>query len=48
MNLHLDKDNFEGAIVATAEHFNIPEILLRKIIGLLMLCINYFILQYKI
>lgn len=33
MNLHLDKDNFEGAIVAIAEYFEIPEILLKKIIG---------------
>ena len=30
MNLHLDKDNFEGAIVATAEHFKIPEIFIEK------------------
>ncbi|PKB15116.1 nucleotidyl transferase AbiEii/AbiGii toxin family protein [Flavobacterium sp. 5] len=30
MNLHLDKDNFEGAIVATAEHFEIPEIFIEK------------------
>ena len=30
MNLHLDKDNFEGAIVAAAEHFGIPEIFIEK------------------
>jgi Nucleotidyl transferase AbiEii toxin, Type IV TA system len=30
MNLHLDKDNFEGAIVTTAEHFKIPEIFIEK------------------
>ncbi len=30
MNLHLDIDNFEGAIVATAEHFKIPEIFIEK------------------
>lgn len=30
MNLHLDKDNFEGAIVATAEHFKISEIFIEK------------------
>ncbi|MBK0371158.1 nucleotidyl transferase AbiEii/AbiGii toxin family protein [Flavobacterium agrisoli] len=30
MNLHLDKNNFEGAIVATAEHFKIPEIFIEK------------------
>ncbi|MFV8342243.1 nucleotidyl transferase AbiEii/AbiGii toxin family protein [Flavobacterium sp. XS2P39] len=30
MNLHLDKDNFEGAIVATAEHLKIPEIFIEK------------------
>ena len=30
MNLHLDKDNFEGAIVATAEYFKIPEIFIEK------------------
>lgn len=30
MNLHLDKDNFEGAIVATAEYFQIPEIFIEK------------------
>jgi Nucleotidyl transferase AbiEii toxin, Type IV TA system len=30
MNLHLDKDNFEGAIIATAEHFKIPEIFIEK------------------
>lgn len=30
MNLHLDKDNFEGAILATAEHFKIPEIFIEK------------------
>lgn len=30
MNLHLDKDNYEGAIVATAEHFKIPEIFIEK------------------
>ncbi|WP_222617351.1 nucleotidyl transferase AbiEii/AbiGii toxin family protein [Flavobacterium muglaense] len=30
MNLHLDKDNFEGAIVATAAHFKIPEIFIEK------------------
>jgi hypothetical protein len=30
MNLHLDKDNFEGAIVAAAEHFKIPEIFIEK------------------
>lgn len=30
MNLHLDKDNFEGAIIATAEYFKIPEIFIEK------------------
>jgi hypothetical protein len=30
MNLHLDKDNFEGAIVATAEYLKIPEIFIEK------------------
>ena len=30
MNLHLDKDNYEGAIVATADHFKIPEIFIEK------------------
>jgi hypothetical protein len=30
MNLHLDKDNFEGAIVATAEYLEIPEIFIEK------------------
>lgn len=30
MNLHLDKDNFEGAIVATADYFKIPEIFIEK------------------
>lgn len=45
MNLHFDKDNFEGAIVATAEHFKIPEIFIEKIIGLRMRCINCFILK---
>jgi hypothetical protein len=30
MNLHLDKDNFEGAIVATANYFKIPEIFIEK------------------
>ena len=30
MNLHLDKNNFEGAIVAAAEHFGIPEIFIEK------------------
>ena len=30
MNLHLDKDNFEGAIVATADYFEIPEIFIEK------------------
>ena len=30
MNLHLDKDNFEGAIVATANYFEIPEIFIEK------------------
>ena len=30
MNLHLDKNNFEGAIVAAAEYFEIPEIFIEK------------------
>ena len=30
MNLHLDKDNFEGAIVLAAEHFKIQEIFIEK------------------
>lgn len=30
MNLHLDKNNFEGAIIAAAEHFGIPEIFIEK------------------
>ncbi|MFN4199265.1 MAG: nucleotidyl transferase AbiEii/AbiGii toxin family protein, partial [Flavobacterium sp.] len=30
MNLHLDKDNFEGAIVATADYFEIPEVFIEK------------------
>lgn len=30
MNLHLGKDNFEGAIVATAAYFEIPEIFIEK------------------
>jgi predicted nucleotidyltransferase component of viral defense system len=30
MNLHLDKNNFEGAIVAAAEYFEIPEIYIEK------------------
>ncbi len=30
MNLHLDKDSFEGAIVAAAEYFEIPEIIIEK------------------
>ncbi|MEO8255116.1 MAG: nucleotidyl transferase AbiEii/AbiGii toxin family protein [Flavobacterium sp.] len=30
MNLHLDKDNFEGAIVATAAYFEIPELFIEK------------------
>lgn len=30
MNLHLDKDNFEGAIVAAADYFQIPEIFIEK------------------
>lgn len=30
MNLHLDKDNFEGAIIAAAEYFLIPEIFIEK------------------
>lgn len=30
MNLHLDKNNFEGAVVAAAEHFGIPEIFIEK------------------
>ena len=30
MNLHLDKDNFEGAIVAAADYFKIPEIFIEK------------------
>ena len=30
MNLHLDKDNFEGAIIATAEYLKIPEIFIEK------------------
>lgn len=30
MNLHLDKDNFEGAIVIAAEYFKIPEIFIEK------------------
>ncbi|WMW78628.1 nucleotidyl transferase AbiEii/AbiGii toxin family protein [Flavobacterium sp. 20NA77.7] len=30
MNLHLDKNNFEGAIVAAANYFGIPEIFIEK------------------
>jgi hypothetical protein len=30
MNLHLDKINFEGAIVAAADYFQIPEIFIEK------------------
>jgi predicted nucleotidyltransferase component of viral defense system len=30
MNLHLDKDNFEGAIVAAADYFETPEIFIEK------------------
>lgn len=30
MNLHLDKNNFEGAIVAAADYFQIPEIFIEK------------------
>lgn len=30
MNLHLDKNNFEGAIVAAADYFEIPEIFIEK------------------
>lgn len=30
MNLHLDKDNFEGAIIAAAEYFSISEIFIEK------------------
>ncbi|OXE98092.1 nucleotidyltransferase AbiEii toxin of type IV toxin-antitoxin system [Flavobacterium araucananum] len=30
MNLHLDKDNFEGAIIAAADYFSIPEIFIEK------------------
>ena len=30
MNLHLDKDNFEGAIIAAADYFKIPEIFIEK------------------
>jgi hypothetical protein len=30
MNLHLDKYNFEGAIVAAADYFEIPEIFIEK------------------
>jgi hypothetical protein len=30
MNLHLDKDNFEGAIVAASDYFKIPEIFIEK------------------
>lgn len=30
MNLHLDKNNFEGAIIAAAEYFEIPEIFIEK------------------
>jgi predicted nucleotidyltransferase component of viral defense system len=30
MNLHLDKDSFEGAIVIAAEHFKVSEILIEK------------------
>lgn len=30
MNLHLDKDNFEGAIIAAAGYFKIPEIFIEK------------------
>lgn len=30
MNLHLDKDSFEGAISAAAEYFKIPEIFIEK------------------
>ena len=30
MNLHLEKHNFEGAIVAAAEYFEIPEIFIEK------------------
>ncbi|WP_161595868.1 hypothetical protein [Flavobacterium pectinovorum] len=30
MNLHLDKDSFEGVIVIDAEHFKVSEILIEK------------------
>jgi hypothetical protein len=30
MNLHLDRNNFEGAIVAAADYFQIPEIFIEK------------------
>lgn len=30
MNLHLDKENFEGAITAAADYFSIPEIFIEK------------------
>lgn len=30
MNLHLDKKNFEGAVVAAADYFGIPEIFIEK------------------
>lgn len=30
MNLHLDKNNFEGAVVAAADYFGIPEIFIEK------------------
>ena len=30
MNLHLNNNDFEGAIVATAEYFEIPEIFIEK------------------
>ena len=30
MNLHLNNNDFEGAIVATSEYFKIPEIFIEK------------------
>jgi hypothetical protein len=30
MNLHLDKNNFEGAVVAAADYFGIPEIFIEN------------------
>jgi hypothetical protein len=30
MNLHLNKDNFEGAIAAAAAYLQIPEIFIEK------------------